>query len=103
MINITKDNFTAEVEEAEDLVVLDFYAEWCAPCSMLAPILAELEAEYPDVRFGKVNVDSERLLMREFAVQSIPFVAFVKDNTFLDFSEGYVPKERLSAMIEEYK
>ena len=103
MINITKDNFTAEVEEAETLVVLDFYAEWCAPCSMLAPILAELEAEHPDVRFGKVNVDAERLLMREFAVQSIPFVAFVKDNTFLDFSEGYVPKERLSAMIEAYK
>ena len=103
MITVTKNNFKAEVEEAKGLVVLDFYAVWCAPCSMLAPVLEELEAEYPEVKFGKVDVDCERILMREFAVQSIPFVAFVKEDTFLDFSEGYVPKERLAEMIEKYK
>ena len=103
MITVTAKNFKAEVEEAAGLVVLDFYAVWCAPCSMLAPVLDELEAEYPDVKFGRVDVDCERLLMREFAVQSIPFVAFVKDNTFLDFSEGYVPKEKLAEIIERYK
>ena len=103
MITVTKNNFKAEVEEAKGLVVLDFYAVWCAPCGMLAPVLEELEAEYPEVKFGKVDVDCERILMREFAVQSIPFVAFVKEDTFLDFSEGYVPKERLAEMIEKYK
>ena len=103
MINITKENFKAEVEEAKELVVIDLWAEWCGPCRMLAPTLDELESEYPDVKFGKINVDNEPELARAFKVQSIPFVALVKDNVFLDMSVGYVPKASIARLIEQYK
>ena len=103
MIVINKDNFKTEVEEHEGLVVIDLYADWCGPCRMLAPVLAELEAEYPDVKFCKINVDEEAELARAFNVSSIPMIAFVKDNTFADVSVGYVPKATLSRKIEDNK
>ena len=101
MLIINNDNFKSEVEESKALVVIDLYADWCGPCRMLAPILAELEAEYPNVKFCKINVDSEPALARAFNVTSIPMIAFVKDNTFLDVSVGYVPKATLQEKIEE--
>ena len=103
MLNITKENFETEVEQADSLVVIDLYADWCGPCKMLAPIIEELEREYPDVKFGKINVDNEPDLAALFKVQSIPYIALVKNNTFLDFSVGYVPKTTLARLIEEKK
>ena len=103
MLQITKDNFKAEVEEHDGLVVIDLYADWCGPCRMLAPILASLEGEYTDVKFCKINVDDEPELAKSFNVSSIPMVAFVKDNTFADVSVGLVPKDKLKAMIESNK
>ena len=103
MLNVTTDAFQKEVIEHEGLVVIDLWANWCGPCRMLAPILDELEAEYPDVKFCKINVDEEPALAETFKVQSIPMVAFVKNDVFLDMSIGYVPKEKLQGMIEEYK
>jgi len=100
---ITKDNFKSEVEEAKGLVVLDLYADWCGPCRMLAPTLSELEKEYPDVKFCKVNVDDDPDIARLFKVQSIPFIALVKDNVFLDMSVGFVPKATIAKLIEENK
>ena len=70
---------------------------------MLAPIFEELERDYPDVKFCKVNVDEEPELARAFNVQSIPMIALVKDNTFVDLSVGYVPKEKLKKLIEANK
>lgn len=103
MTVVTKNNFEAEVEKHSGLVVIDLYADWCGPCKMLAPVIHELEAEYPDVKFCKINVDSERELASAFKVTSIPMVAFVKDDTFVDVSVGYVAKEKLAAIIEEHK
>ena len=103
MVVLTKDNFKSEIEEYNGLAVIDLYADWCGPCKMLAPTLAELESEYPEVKFCKVNVDNEPELASAFKVQSIPLVAFVKENTYIDMSVGYVPKDKLRGMIEEYK
>ena len=103
MLNITKDNFEAEVEQAEGLVVIDLYADWCGPCKLLAPVMEELEREYPDVKFCKINVDEEPDLTALFKVQSIPYIALVKNNVFLDFSVGYVAKATLVHLIEENK
>jgi thioredoxin 1 len=103
MLVITKDNFKTEVEEHDGLVVIDLYADWCGPCRMLAPILASLEGEYTDVKFCKINVDDEPELAKSFNVSSIPMVAFVKDNTFVDLSVGLVPKDKLKALIEANK
>ena len=103
MLVVTEKNFESEVEKSEKLCVIDLYTDWCGPCRMLSPILEELEKEHPDVKFCKINVDNEPALAGVFRVESIPLVAFVKDNTYLDMSLGYVPKEKLAAMIEQYK
>lgn len=103
MIKLTKANFSEEIEGAKGLSVIDLWADWCGPCRMLAPTLDELEREYPDVKFCKINVDEEPELTQMFKVQSIPTVAFVKDNTFVDISVGYVPKATLAKKIEDNK
>ena len=103
MTVLTKDNFSAEVENYKGLIIIDLYADWCGPCKMLAPVLAELEGEYADVKFCKVNVDNEPELAAMFKVSSIPMIAAVKDNTFLDMSIGYVPKASLAKLIESNK
>lgn len=103
MKEISSKDFKAEVEESKSLVVIDLYADWCGPCKMLSPTLDALENEFPEVKFVKINVDKEPSLAMQFKVQSIPFVAFVKDNTFLDMSVGYVPADKLRKMIVQYK
>lgn len=103
MLNLTSENFKKEVEEYNGLVVIDLWATWCGPCRMLAPVLDEIETEMPDVKFCKINVDDEPALARLFKVESIPMVAIVKDNTFLDVSIGYVPKEKLVSLISGYR
>ena len=101
MIKITADNFKTEIEEYEGVSLIDLYADWCGPCKLIAPILEELEREYTDVKFCKVNVDENMDIARAFNVTSIPMVAIVKDGTFTDFSVGYVPKSTLVKLIEE--
>ena len=103
MTVLTKDNFKSEVEEYDGLVVIDLWATWCGPCLMLAPVIDEIEKEMPNVKFCKINVDDERELAMEFKIQSIPTVAIVKNNTFLDMSVGLVPKEKLVNLIKEYE
>ncbi len=102
MTVLTRDNFKSEVEEYKGLVVIDLWATWCGPCLMLAPTIDELEKEMPEVKFCKINVDDERELAMQFKIQSIPTVALVKDNTFVDMSVGLVPKDKLKKFISEY-
>ena len=103
MVVITKENFKNEIEEHEGLAVIDLYADWCGPCRMLAPVLKELEDEYADVKFCKINVDEQPELAKAFNVTNIPMVAFVKNNTFVDISVGFVPKESLRELVEANK
>ncbi len=103
MTVLTKDNFEYEVEKYNGLAVIDLYADWCGPCRMLSPILSELESEYEDVKFCEINIDEERELSALFKIDSVPTVAFVKDDTFLDLSVGYTEKTVLKDMIERYK
>ena len=103
VIKVSAADFEKEVLQSDKPVLVDFYADWCGPCRMLAPIFEELAGEYTDVKFCKVNVDEQPSLAKKFNVTSIPMVAFVKDNTFVDLSVGYVPKEKLAKLIEDNK
>ena len=103
MTVLNKENFKSEVEEYKGLIIIDLYADWCAPCRMLAPVIEELEKENPDVKFCKINVDNEPELAEVFRVSSIPMIAAVRDNTFLDMSVGFVPKASLVKLINDNK
>ncbi len=100
---VTKDTFKALVEQATTLCVIDFYADWCGPCRMMTPVMEELAVDNPTVAFYKVNVDNDRELAAMFHVESIPMIALVKNNTFLDMSLGYVPKAKIQALIDANK
>ncbi len=101
-VKITAENFAREVLEANKLVLVDFYADWCGPCKMLSPILHELAEEKADVlKVGKVNVDEEMELAMQFQVSSIPLVVLFKDGKAVAKSLGFRPKEEIAAMVEE--
>ena len=98
-ITITKDNFDAEVLQASQPVLLDFGAEWCGPCRMLAPVLDQIAAERTDIKVGKVNVDNEPELARQFGVMSIPTLVVMKNGEAVAQSVGVQPKEAILRMI----
>ena len=99
MVVLTRENFEKEITENAGYSVIDLYADWCAPCKMLAPIIEELEGELADIKFCKINVDKEPELASMFKVSSIPMIAIVKENTFIDFHVGYASKEDLRSFI----
>ena len=96
---IDKNNFE-EVKNSDKLVLLDFYADWCGPCRMVAPILHEIAEERPDVIVGKINVDEEEALAEAFGVYSIPTLVVMKDGKVVRQTSGARPKAQLLAMLE---
>ncbi len=92
-VQVTSETFQKEVVEHKGVVVVDFYAEWCGPCKVVAPILEELSEEMKDVKFVKVNVDENQELAGNYSVFSIP--------TFLIFKEGTVKNQFVGAHSKE--
>ena len=96
---INKNNFE-EVKNSDKLVLLDFYADWCGPCRMVAPILHEIAEERPDVIVGKINVDEEEHLAMKFGVYSIPTLVVMKNGEIVRQTSGARPKAQILAMLE---
>lgn len=103
MIIIDEENYKSEVENSDRLTVVDFWASWCGPCRMLAPIIEELSEELQDVKFCKVNVDEQPELARKFGISSIPTLVFMLDGNVAEVLVGYRRKEEIAQIIEEYK
>lgn len=96
---ITKENFDTEVLQASQPVLLDFWAEWCGPCRMLSPVLDQIAAERTDIKVGKVNVDEQPDLARQFGVMSIPTLVVMKNGEAVAQSVGVQPKEAILRML----
>jgi len=104
VIEFTSNNFDEIALKSDKLVVVDFWAEWCGPCRLIAPIIHELAEEYADkVVFGKVDVDSNGALAGQFGIRNIPTVLFIKGGKVVDKQVGAVPKakfvEKINALM----
>ena len=100
IIDLTKENFQAEITKSDKPVLVDFWAVWCGPCQMMAPILHELETEMPDVQIGKVNVDEQMDLARQFRVVSIPTLIIFKNGQEVQRMVGVTSKEELKDALK---
>lgn len=99
-LKITKENYEKEVANSPVPVLLDFWADWCGPCRMLSPILAEVAQEAEGFKVGKVNVDEEQELAQTFGVMSIPMLAVVKNGKVEKTSVGVRPKSEILQMLK---
>lgn len=100
-LTITKKNFESEVINSDIPVLLDFWATWCGPCRMLAPVVEEIAKDFNGkAKVGKINVDEEPELASAFRVASIPTVVVMKNGKVVDTSVGYKPKEKIAEMLK---
>ena len=100
MLNITKDNFQEMVLNNPNPVLLDFWAPWCGPCRMVAPLVEEIAGERPDITVGKINVDEEMELAVQFGIVSIPTLIVMKGGAVAEKAVGYMPKAEILKMLK---
>ena len=99
-MNITKANFDELVIRSGKTVLLDFWAPWCGPCRMVAPIVEEIAAEREDILLGKINVDEEMELSMQFGVSSIPTLVVMKEGKAVAQAIGYRPKADIEKLLD---
>ena len=98
-ITITKSNFESEVLSSDKPVLVDFWASWCGPCRMLAPVVAQIADARDDVKVGKINVDEQPELAARYSVSSIPTVLVFTNGKVAASSVGYRPRPQIEALL----
>ena len=102
-VAVSDTDFEKEIEQHHGLAVVDFWAAWCAPCRMIAPILDQLATEYgPKAKVAKLDVDTNQRTASRFGVRSIPTVLFFKDGKLVDQVIGAVPKAQLDLKFKQH-
>ena len=102
-VTLTATNFETEVIKSSLPVLVDFWAPWCGPCKMIAPVLEEIAEEFDGkLKVGKINVDDEGDLAREYGIKSIPTLMIFKDGELKDTSVGYKTKDAVADWIASY-
>lgn len=100
IIHVTSENYAREVLESDKTVLLDFFAVWCGPCRMVAPILEEIAGEREDVKVCKIDVDQAADLAAQFRVVSIPTLVVLRGGKVIAQSVGAMPKEEILALLD---
>ena len=101
-VKLTTENFNDTVAN-NDIVIIDFWAEWCGPCKQFGPIFEKVSNEYPDIVFGKVNTEEQRELAGYFQIQSIPTTIILREGIGIFQQPGLLPEEALKDVIEQVK
>ena len=102
-VTVTDENFQSEIVNASGLAMVDFWAAWCGPCRMVAPIVEQLATEYQgQVKVGKLDVDANQRTAAQFNVRSIPTILFFKDGRLVDTVVGAVPRPALESKIKQH-
>ncbi|MCI2057697.1 MAG: thioredoxin [Oscillibacter sp.] len=99
VMTIHTDDFRTSVLESDQPVLVDFWASWCGPCKMIAPVVDQLAQEHPEIAVGRVNVDEETELARQFEIMSIPTLMLFRNGKPVATSVGVRPKAALEAML----
>lgn len=99
-IEITSANFDEKVLSSEKPVVLDFWATWCGPCSMMSPVVEAASEKHPELAFGTVDTDAQPELSRRFGVTAIPTIVVMKGGRAVKGSQGYMPEADFEAFLE---
>jgi len=99
---LTGANFNEKVSSNE-IVILDFWAEWCGPCKQFGPIFEKVAEEYPEILFGKINTEEEQELAGMFQIRSIPTVAIMREGIVVFMQPGLIPEEGLKDLIKQVK
>ncbi len=102
-ITLTDQNFKEEVLNSSEPVLVDFWATWCGPCKMLGSVIEQIANEYDGkIKVGKVNVDDEQMLARQYNISSIPAVMLFKNGAVVETSIGYKPKPVFDELLKKY-
>ena len=99
---INMDEFNNEVINSNEVAVIDFFATWCGPCKMLAPVFEEVANETPNAKFFKVDIDESLDLARQYSVSSVPTIKIFRKGDLMETFVGFMPKEKLSEAINKY-
>ena len=102
-LTLNQDNFKAEVLDYQGVAMVDFWAPWCGPCRMVAPIIDQLAEEYEGkVKIGKVNTDENLALSTQYQIMTIPTMLVFKDGKVVDTINGALPKQRIAAVLDKW-
>lgn len=101
VVHITKDNFDALVKNSAKPVLLDFWATWCGPCRMVAPMVEEIANQREDILVGKIDVDAEMELAVSFGIVSIPTLVVMKNGKVTAQAVGYMPKADIEKLLDK--
>ena len=99
ILHVNESEFDREVLQDSGTVLVDFWATWCGPCRMLAPILEELSGQHPELKIVKVDVDENRDLALQYGIESIPTLLVFKNGQVVNKSVGAVPKAKILEML----
>lgn len=101
VVQLSAESFQAEVLQSDQLVFVDFYADWCGPCKMIAPIVDQLSGEFEAVKFTKLNVDQAQDIAANYGIASIPTMLLFKNGEKVDQAVGALPKAQLQEFVQK--